>query len=324
MRKANVCILLILLPFTICSQAFGIDQNNPPRVAVLSSALARDNPIMRPFDERLQELGYSDGWSITIDYRNAEGRLEQLDDFAVELSNLKPDVIVAPGPDAVLRAFHQLNLGVPIVMIAVDYDPMTQGYIHGYDKPGGLITGISIRRVEFNTKRLELLKEILPTVDTVILLADDFGLNLLAHTEADAKALGLTLKVHQFQNPPYDFDSALSVSQDAGAVMTLASPVFFRQRHDLFAAAARYRLPVIYGVTLGVADGALLGYGPSFPAASARAADYVDRILKGANPAELPVEQSDRFDLAINLRVAKTLNIVIPASILLRADEVIE
>jgi putative ABC transport system substrate-binding protein len=292
---------------------------------VLSAALARDAPMMRAFDGRLRELGYVDGRTIVVKFRNAEGQLDQLDRLAAELVALDPAVIVAPGPEAVLRAFRTRTSTIPIVAVANDYDPVASGYVEDYAEPGENVTGVAIRRVEINRKRLELLKETLPSVTTVALLADGFAENLVPHAEAAAKALGLSLEIYRFDRPPYDIEATLAVAApEVGAVMTLASPIFFRQRHDLFAAAARHRLPVFYGVTLGTADGALMGYGASFPAAYARAADYVDKILKGADPGKLPIEQSDRFELVVNLKTAADLGIPIPRSILLRADEVIE
>lgn len=296
-----------------------------PRIAVLSTVLPREGPMMGAFDQRLEELGYVDGDSIVVDFRVAEGGADQLERHAADLVVLDPAVIVAPGPEAVLRAFGARTSTIPIVAVAIDDDPVASGYVADYAQPGGNVTVVAIRRVEINSKRLELLKETLPSVTTVVLLADPFSYNLVPTAEAAAKALGLATRVHRFNHPPYEFEAASAAAPpEVGAVMTLASPIFFHQRHGLFAAAARHHLPVFYGATLGTIDGALMGYGASFPAAFTRAADYVNKILKGADPSRLPIEQSDKFEVVVNLKIAGALGIEIPPAVLLRADEVIE
>jgi putative ABC transport system substrate-binding protein len=281
--------------------------------------------LVKAFRDGLRELGWIEGQTVVIETRWGEGRLGEFPRIASGLIALPVDVLVAWGPEAI-RAAQHASVTVPIVM-AIVHEPVAFGFIKSLARPGGNITGLAFQDSELGTKRLELLKEVVPGMRRVALLWDLGGggdTGILA-AEAAAKRLGLQTQRLEVQRPE-DFVPAFMSAKKGGAhaVLQLASPFLATYRAKLIEVAATQSLPMSCETTLFVVEGCLMAYGPNFTEMSRRAAIYVDRILKGARPADLPVEQPTRFDLTVNLRTAKALGITIPSSMLARADHVIE
>ena len=225
-----------------------------------------------------------------------------------------------------LHAARHATSTIPIVMIAIDYDPMARGYIAGLPRPGGNITGLFFQQLELTGKRLEFLKEALPKLTRVAVLWDAFSADQLPAAEAAARGVGVQLQPIELRQPPYDYASALSTAAagQAEAVLPLMSPVFFRERTLLLGLLDTHRLPAIFGQREFADAGGLMAYGVSFDEMYRRAADYVDRILQGTKPADLPVEQPRRFEFVINLKTAQALGLTLPPGVLFQADEMIK
>jgi putative tryptophan/tyrosine transport system substrate-binding protein len=280
------------------------------------------------FRQGLRELGYVEGQNLVIENRYAEGSEERLHDLAAELVRLKVDVIVAGGATAVRAAQHATRT-IPIVMAAAGDDPVRQGFVASLAHPGGNITGLSFLGEELPGKRLELLKETLPQSTRIAVLttpAYPAYETTMHNLTGAARALGLYLhvvKVHRTD----ELDTAFAALTQAGADAVIVRPdaVLLNSGRGRVVAdlAATHRLPVMYGWREWVVAGCLMSYGPSRPGMYRRVAIYVDRLLKGANPAELPVERATTFELVINLKTAHALDLTIPPRLLLQADEVI-
>ncbi len=296
------------------------------RVGMLSAAQPRTASFLQAFEHRLRDLGYVEGQNLIIEFRTGEGKAERYSALAAELVERQVDVLVASGPEAVLRAARDATRTTPIVMVAIDYDPVARGYIAGLPRPGGHITGLFFQQLELTGKRLELLKGALPQLTRVAVLWDAFSADQLPAAKAAARELGVQLQPVKLRDPPYDYVSAFNAVAEsrAKALLPLMSPVFFRERAPLLELVGTHRLPAIFGQREFADAGGLMAYGVSFNEMFRRAADYVDRILKGTKPADLPVEQSTKFELVINLKAANALGLKIPQSILIRADQVIQ
>lgn len=299
-----------------------------PRVGYLRLTSPADRPpLLDAFRQRLRELGWVEGQNIVIDYRFAEGRLDRLSDLAAELVRLKVDVIVSLGTQGVTAA-KKATETIPIVMIAVR-DPIGIGLIASLARPGGNVTGVSgYAGLESVAKQLELLKEMVPDAGSVAILSNPTNAyHQLAIKEVNvaAQALGVQLQLLEARDAN-DFDSAFAAmaKERAGALLVLADIIFNFHATRLADLAASRRLPTANAVRESVEAGGLMSYGPSFVDSYRRSAAYVDKILKGTKPADLPVEQPTKFELVINLRTAKRLGLTIPATLLSRADEVIE
>ena len=293
------------------------------------------NPAANPhlheaFRQGLRDLGYVEGRNLVIEYRDAEGKLERLPALAAELVALKVDVIVAGGTLAAVAA-TQATKTIPIVFASAIGDPITDGLVTSLARPGGNVTGLSSLGPELVGKCLEQLTQAVPGVSRVAVLWHPGGLtertrkDSLKEAEVAARALGVRLQFVEARGPA-DFDRAFSemTRARAGALTVWGSGMFLGERRRLVDLAAKNRLPAGYSSTEYVDAGGLMAYGPNFADLFRRAATYVDKILKGAKPAELPVEQATKFELVINLRTAKALGLTIPQSLLLRADQVIE
>jgi ABC-type uncharacterized transport system substrate-binding protein len=243
-----------------------------------------------------------------------------------ELVRLGVDVILPVGPEASLRAAQAATTAVPIVVVAIDYDPIARGYVGGLARPGGNTTGLFLRQPELTPKRLELLKEVAPKVRRVVVFWDAFSADQLKEAEAAARSAGVQLERFEFRLPPYSFDASMRAAarHQAGALLGLASPIFFRQREQLAEMAIKNRFPAIAPFGESAEAGFLMAYGASLSNMLRRAAECIDRILKGARPADLPMEQPTKFELVVNLKTAKALGVTIPPSVLLRADHVIQ
>lgn len=295
------------------------------RVVMLVTAVARDAPFMVAMERRFRELGYVEGKNLAFEFRTVAGRSEKFPEIAAELARTRPDVAIASGSELALKALRQSMGTTPIVMIAVDFDPLEKNFIASLARPGGNITGVFLRQIESAAKRLELLKEALPKVTRVAALFDFATRDQFHGAEEAAKKLGIALLPYELRDSPYDFEAALdaAASAKAQAVLALSSGAFFALRDKMISAASKHRLPVIANPNYAEA-GALLSFGASFPHMFARAAEYADRILKGAKPSEMPVEQPTKYELIVNMKTAKALGITIPQSVLLRADRVLE
>jgi putative ABC transport system substrate-binding protein len=298
------------------------------RVGYLGSTAASANPRgLEAFRHQLHELGWLEGQNIVIEYRYADGRFERLPALAAELVGHKVDVMVAvPTPAAV--AAKKATGTIPIVIVGVG-DPVMLGLIASLARPGGNVTGLSLTP-DLHTfgKGLELLREAVSQVRRVAVLAnpDNQASALsISNVRGAARSLGLHIQLVEVRVPDRLERAFVAMTKErADALLILADPVFFEHRAQLVDLAARNRLPTAYGLREHVEAGGLMSYGPSLSDLYRRAAIYVDKILRGAQPADLPVEQPTKFELVINLKTAKALGLTIPPSLLARADQVIE
>jgi len=300
-----------------------------PRVGLLLPGSSSD-PLVQPYLDvlrrGLRELGYVEGQSITIEYRWAEGKYERLPDLASELVRLKVDVIVAVGT-VVVQAAKQTTQTIPIVMTNVD-DPVATGLVASMARPGGNITGLSLMSHELVGKQLGLLREVVPKVSRVAVLwnpANPANAHQLREAEVAASALGVRLQPLEAQRPSeIDRAFAAMTRERMGALLVLLDSMLLVQRERIADLAAKNRLPTVYGLRWHAEAGGLMAYGANLLDMVRRIAGFVDRILKGAKPADLPVEQPTNFELVINLKTAKALGLTIPPALLGRADEVIQ
>jgi putative ABC transport system substrate-binding protein len=295
-----------------------------PKIGYLSGS--EPGPREDAFQQGLRELGYVKGRNIAIEWRFAEGREDRLADLASDLVRLGVDVIVADGT-RVIRAAKNATTTIPIIMLAAA-DPIRTGFVTSLGRPGGNITGLAQMMPELASKRLELLKEVIPRLSRVAVLWNprDPAVTLVFHeTQASARTLGVQLQSLQVRGPD-DFDSAFGAAarKEVSALVVLSDALLFTHRLRIVELATRRRLPAIYAQRLWVEAGGLMSYGTNFIDLWRRAATYIDRILKGAKPADLPVEQPTKFELVINMKTARALGLTIPLSLLLRADRVIE
>jgi putative ABC transport system substrate-binding protein len=296
------------------------------RVAALSAGVPRSGLPWVAFEKKLRELGYVDGQNLAFDYRNTEGRSERVPALAAELVQLKPDVIVSGGSEPVIRGLQQAAGTIPIVMVAVDYDPIARGYVAGLARPGGNITGVFLQQVELSAKRIEIMKETLPRVTRATAFWDVFSADQFKAAATAARSVGIQLDSVELKNAPYDYEAAFATALRSrpGGLFVCVSPVFFRDRSRIAELALKHRLPAIFGLSAWVEAGGLIGYGANLSDMFRTAAVYVDKVLKGEKPANLPVEQPTKFELVLNLKTAKALGLTIPPSVRLRADQVLE
>jgi len=300
------------------------------RIGYLSTGSASSTYVhpLEAFRQGLRGLGWVEGQNIVIEYRYAEGRVDQLPGLADELVRLKVDVIVAsPTPSAL--AARNATRTIPIVGMSLT-EPVELGLVASLAHPGGNVTGSTYSTgTDIFGKQLELLKEVVPKIRRVAALTNPTGTPAypltLSTVKAAARSLGLQLQLHEARAPG-DFDGAFAAiaKERVVALLVFGDPMFFLHRARLADLALRNRLASMYTQWQWVEAGGLIAYGPSIPDLWRRAATYVDKILKGARPAELPIEQPTKFELVINLKTAKALRLTIPQSVLLRADQVIE
>jgi putative ABC transport system substrate-binding protein len=285
----------------------------------------RTAPIYAVFDQRLRELGYIEGQNLIVDFLNPEDQTGGIAGAIKELVRRKVDVIVAPYESALKSALETTD-SVPIVMIAIDYDPLAMGYIKSLSRPGGNVTGLSLQQIELAKKRLQILTDALPSVQTASMFWDSFSEDQWNATNSSAGAFGLQLAGVELREQPYNYESALTRAppDHRGALIVPVSPAFYRDRQRLADFALRHKIPSMFGLREWVEAGGLLSYGVSFPAVFRRVAEYVDRIAKGAKTAELPVEQPTKFELVVNLKTARAIGLPVPETFIARADEVIE
>ena len=317
-------LLATVLPITVSpAQA---QQPKVPRVGLLGGGSASGNANrIQAFRQGLRDLGYVEGKTIVIEQLWAEGKLDRLRALMTELVRLKVEIIISAGP-TVTRALKEANVTLPIVM-GFDDDPVGSGFVASLARPGGNITGLSSLSPDLSGKQLELLKEIVPRLSRVAVLGSlthPGTAQTLKETELAAGAFAMKLQYLDVRSPE-DLEAAFRAAGKgrADAVLVLTSVVTNSHRKQIVELATKNRFPAIYYTAEWVEAGGLLTYGASFPDLFRRAAYYVDKILKGAKPADLPVEQPTKFELIINLKAAKQIGLTIPPNVLARADRVI-
>ena len=322
-RRAFLCTLtggLLAAPLSAEAQQTG----KVYRIGVVAAGVnPRSAPFFQAFEQRLRELGWVDGKNLAIDFQMPKGSRDS-SAIAADLVRQNVDLILAGGPESSLKAARQATRTIPIVMVALNYDPVAKGHVASLARPGGNVTGVFSLAPEQGAKQLEVLKEALPQVSLVGILWDTFATDQLPIIEAIAPKLNLQIEKVEVR-PQYDLEHAFRTLNErrVGAVLVLGSPTFYRDQARIAELAVRHRVPA-GGFVSGVAGGLLIGYGVPVSVPYRLAADYVDKILRGAKPADLPVEQPTKFELVINLKTAKALGLTIPPSLLTRADQVIE
>ena len=320
---AAAALLLLAAPLTAEAQPAGTVH----QIGYLSSSTSSTSAVLEGFRQGLRALGWIERQNIVIDYRFAEGRFDRLPDLAAELVRLKVDIIVTVATPAAAAAKNATGT-IPIVMVGAG-DPVGQGLIVSLARPGGNLTGLSFSvGMELFGKELEMLKETVPKLRRVAILsnpANPIYALAMSNVKAAARSLGVQIQLLEARGPE-EFDGAFAAMarERVGALLVVADSMFLLHRTRLADLVARSRLPSVHGYRENVEAGALMSYGPSLPDLGRRAATFVDKIFRGAKPADLPVEQPTKFELVINLKTAKTLGLTIPPSLLLRADEILE
>ena len=297
-----------------------------PTIGLLgANSSSTQRQLTEAFVQRLRERGWIEGSTVAIEFRWAEGRSERYDEIAAEFGRMKVAVIVTSGGSAVIAAKRSIS-EIPIVFAAAG-DPVVSGLVASLARPGGNVTGLSIQSPETAGKRLELLREVLPGLRRLAVMVNvdsPVAHPEIAGIEAAATTLGIEvdkLEIRRAEDIPLVF---AGLKSDVGALYVLAEPLTTSNGPQIGALALAARLPTMYGNEANVRVGGLMSYAPRFSDLWRRAADYVDKILRGAKPGDLPVEQPTKFDLVINLKTAKALGLTVPPTLLARADEVIE
>ena len=318
-----------LLVATMAANAFAQQSDKMRRIGYLSVSPkypAGSNPIYDAFVDRLRELGYVEGENISIDWLSAGGYADRLPELASEMVRSNVNVIVCPNTQTTLAA-KRATTTIPIVFCAAS-DPAETGLVNSLARPGGNVTGLSVNGGELSRKRLELLKEVLPTLSNVAVLVDPTNPAQAIwwrETVIAAQVLGLTL--HRVEaRTPEEIDTAFAAIDKAqvDALFAFTEPMFYNERQRIADLAARRKLPTANAIRGHAVAGDLMVYAPNCPDLYRRCADYVNKIMNGAKPADLPVEEPTKFELVINMKTANALGITIPPAVLLRADELIE
>lgn len=326
MTKSFAGFFIALVLFALTYPAGGQDRARIPRIGFLgNSTAAREAHLVGPFREGLRDLGYVEGQNILIEYRWAEGRYERFPALLADLIALKVDVIVSAGTPAAF-AVKKATSSIPFVMVAVG-DPVGTGLINSLARPGGNVTGLTSIAADLEGKRLELLREVIPELSHVAVLwnpASAFQVVSEKEVQAAAPVLGIkVLSLGVRAREQLDDAFAAILRERPSALVVLADRLFLHHRKSIVDFITQNRLPGVYAYQELVELGGLMSYGPSYSGMHKRAAYYVDKILKGAKPADLPVERPANFELVVNLKAAKALGIAIPPEVLLRADRVI-
>jgi len=323
-KRRLFCWLVACVAIGLHSAGSAQQLDRKPVIGMLMVAVEERDDIVEALRQGLRQLGYVEGKDFSLEFRSAKGDVTQLPALAKELVRLNVDVIIT-GSDAAIRATRDATNGIPIVMAGSVSDPVVTGLIESFNHPGGNLTGSFLRQDELNAKRLELLKQMLPNVSRVAVLVDKFGPRQLDELRPAARALSIKLEVIQIADS-YDFEAGFTLAKNkhCGAAIFLSSPAFFARRARIGGLARNAGLPVVSPFQDITRQGGLMSYGADVREVYFRAAYFVDRILKGAKPSDLPIDQVSTLKMLVNLRTAKALGITIPESILLRADEVVK
>ena len=332
-RQRHIKTVLLLVSFVLASLQISFGQQQPakvPRIAYLSGNSPSANATRtKVFRQGLRQLGYIEGQNIAIEYRYAEGKLDRLPQLAAELVSYKLDTIVAAGGMTVIRAAKSATQTIPIVMAGSGIDPVVAGLVESLARPGGNVTGITNLSRELGGKRLELLKEVVSKVVHVAVLSEAANPGSLRELKdvlpAEARALGMTIRPWEVRDAD-DFErvfAALNKERPDGLYVT-TSPLLTANLKRTVSFGLKSRLPSVGSNTEYVDAGGLMSYDADIVDSYRRVATYVDRILKGAKPADLPVQQPRKFELAINFKTAKEIGLIIPNSVLAKTDRVIK
>jgi putative ABC transport system substrate-binding protein len=326
LRNLKSAIVTVAMLIALCVSAQTQEPKKVARIGFLGATSPQvESTRIEGFYQGMRELGYVEGKNIVIEWRWAEGKFDRLPDLAAELMRLNVDVIVAGGSTST-GAAKKVTTTIPIVMAQTN-DPVGSGMIVSLAHPGGNMTGLSTLVPELSGKRLELLKEVVPKLSRVTVFGDSTApgnAQALKETEPAAKALKISLQYLDMLGPKSIESAFREASKErADAVLVFVAPVLISRRKQIAALAVKNRLPAMYGQPEYVEDGGLMSYGVSVVDLYRRAATYVDKILKGAKPADLPVEQPKKFEFIINLKAAKQIGVTIPPNVLARADKII-
>jgi ABC-type uncharacterized transport system substrate-binding protein len=325
MKRKRVSVLLAILFVSLLQLAEAQQPGKVPRMGYLASGASRASPNAEALRQGLRDLAYVEGQNLAIEYRGAEGNTDRLPGLAAELVRLKVDIIFAAGGDAG-RAAKKATSAIPIIFVGSP-DPVANGLVASLARPGGNITGFSNGAPGLYGKRLEFLKETIPKLARVGVLWNPAYPSALVLKETRAAGQELGVQVQSLEvRSPNDIDRAFEAAtkaQPGALVVAQQAPINFNPKR-IVELAAKGRLPAIYADTSWIHDGGLMSYGPSSPDLYRRSAVYVDKILKGTKPADLPVEQPVKYELMINLKTAKTLGLTIPPGVLMRAEKVIK
>jgi putative ABC transport system substrate-binding protein len=324
--KKKIVLFVLTTLFLVTSNPTQAQQTGKiPRIGFLDASTAAGSAgVLKSFRQELRKLGWIEGKNITIEYRFAEQKNERLPDLAAELVRLKLDLIVVTGTPPVSAA-KKATTAIPIVM-ANAADPVGQGLVTSLARPGGNVTGLSSLGTELNGKRLEVLKDAVPKLARVGLLRTSATSPQLKEIRPAAVALKLILEEIETQRDPKGLESAFQTAKQkqVGAIMTTTANTFFAERKRIVELAVKYRLPVIYYQKEFVDEGGLMSYGVDYDDLFRHAAVYVDKILKGAKPADLPVQQATKFEFVINLKAAKQIGLTLSPDFVARANQVIK
>ena len=289
------------------------------------SALQQSSPQWAAFMRRMAELGYEEGKNFVFDFGPAANE-EEYETGYRPLAAREPDIILATGPEIALKSALAATRTLPIVMIAIDYDPFARGYVTNLARPSGNVTGVFFQQIELAAKRIQLVRDAFPDISAATMFWDRLSADQWQAAQSAAATLGLRLSGIELREPPYDYERALREAppDHRGMIIVATSPFFFRDRARIADLAFRHRIASMFVFREWVEAGGLLSYGPSLIAQFVRVAEFVDRIARGAKPADLPIEQPTKFELVVNLKTARAIGIGLSTAILLRADEVIE
>lgn len=317
---------LLIAALAAAAAPGALAQRRPVKIGVLTGVPHRKSNYVPGILQRLAQAGYQEGSGMVVEARSSDGLAERYPALALELIEHKCDLIFAVGPWQAAAPFRRAASPAPIVFLAVDYDPVEKGIVPSLVRPGGTITGVYVPQAGLIAKRVEIMREVAQGAQRFLVFTDDFSRDQLGAAEKAARAAGVELTVVDFKKPPYDFAGGFAAGRkaNAGGFVMLGSPEFGGNAARLAALGNEFAMPGI-GASAGHArNGMLLSLGADIFKTTQRVGDIAVRILKGAKPADIPVEQADEFDLIVNLRTAKALNLKVPYSVLARATRVIE
>ena len=321
-RRAFITLLGVAAAWPLAARAQ--ESVKMLRVGALS-AQPRAAPIWLAFEQRMAELGHKQGTNFIFEFVQVAS-IGDYEGGYRDLATRKVDIMLATGPELTLKSARAAAPTVPIVMLAIDYDPIARGHVTSLARPTGNITGMHVQQIELAEKRVQILRDAFPDLSTAITFWDELSADQWHATQTVATALGFPIAGVKLHDPPYDYERALAqlAPNNRSCLMVMVSAFFFRDRSRLAELALRQRIVSMFGFREWAEAGGLLSYGPNIVDMHRRVADYVDRIAKGTKPADLPIEQPSKFEFIVNLKTARAIGIEMPTSILLRADEVIE